>query len=117
MRCLPTGVAPDPATDPRSSVWPTRPTRRKDGAPGTFKVLETSPGLEDLWHLHWSYNAGVEHNAPGMFVANIDDNQTIATVLTPMRVGLNRFASLLLSGTGSSVIVPACSAIRNAPLE
>jgi type 1 glutamine amidotransferase len=26
-RCLPTGVAPAPARDPRSSVWPTRPTR------------------------------------------------------------------------------------------
>jgi hypothetical protein len=55
---------------------------RKGGAPDTFKVLETSPGLEDLWQLHWSYNVGVEHNAPGVFIANIDDNETIASVLT-----------------------------------
>ena len=55
---------------------------RKGGAPDTFKVLETSPGLEDLWQLHWSYNVGVEHNAPGVFIANIDDNETIAAVLT-----------------------------------
>src|SRR4029453_240985 len=55
---------------------------RKGGAPDTFKVLETSPGLEDLWQLHWSYNVGVEHNAPGVFIANIDDNETIAGVLT-----------------------------------
>jgi len=55
---------------------------RKGGAPDTFKVLESSPGLEDLWQLHWSYNVGVEHNAPGVFIANIDDNATIANVLT-----------------------------------
>jgi competence protein ComEC len=55
---------------------------RKGGALGTFQVLETSPGLEDLWQLHWSYNVGVEHNAPGVFIANIDDNETIAGVLT-----------------------------------
>ncbi len=55
---------------------------RKGGAVDTFRVLETSPGLEDLWQLHWSYNAGVEHNAPGVFIANIDDNETIASVLT-----------------------------------
>jgi len=50
---------------------------RKGGALDTFKVLEASPGLEDLWQLHWSYNVGVEHNAPGVFIANIDDNATI----------------------------------------
>ena len=55
---------------------------RKGGALGTFQVLETSPGLEDRWQLHWSYNVGVEHNAAGVFIANIDDNETIASVLT-----------------------------------
>jgi len=61
---------------------------RKGGALDAFKVLETSPGLEDLWQLHWSYNVGVEHNAPGAFIANIDNNETIASVLTaPPPVG------------------------------
>ena len=55
---------------------------RKGGAANTFKVLESSPGLEDLWQLHWSHNVGVEHNAPGTFIANIEDNETIAGVLT-----------------------------------
>ena len=54
---------------------------RKGGAPETFKVLHESPGLEDLWQLHWSYNAGLD-NAPATFVANIDDNATVAGVLT-----------------------------------
>ena len=54
---------------------------RKGGAPQAFRVLYESPGLEDLWQLHWSHNTGLD-NAPATFVANIDDNATLATVLT-----------------------------------
>jgi beta-lactamase superfamily II metal-dependent hydrolase len=54
---------------------------RKGGAADTFRVLHESPGLEDLWQLHWSYNAGLD-NAPSTFVANIDDSATVAGVLT-----------------------------------
>ena len=46
---------------------------RKGGAVQTFQTLETSPGLEDIWQLHWSYAGGVEHNAPGVMIANIDE--------------------------------------------
>lgn len=55
---------------------------RKGGAPDAFRVLHASPGLEDLWQLHWAHNSGLE-NAPAIFVANIDDNATVASVLTP----------------------------------
>jgi hypothetical protein len=54
---------------------------RKGGTPDAFRVLYESPGLEDLWQLHWSYNVGLE-NAPALFVANVDDNATVASVLT-----------------------------------
>jgi beta-lactamase superfamily II metal-dependent hydrolase len=54
---------------------------RKGGEPGTFRVLRESPGLEDLWQLHWSYNVGLD-NAPSTFIANVDDNATVAGVLT-----------------------------------
>jgi competence protein ComEC len=54
---------------------------RKGGDANAFRVLHASPGLEDLWQLHWAYNAGLE-NAPAMFIANVDDNATIAGVLT-----------------------------------
>ena len=55
---------------------------RKGGAPAAFQTLRTSPGLEDVWTLHWSYAAGVEHNSPGAFIANLDSAATIAAVLT-----------------------------------
>jgi competence protein ComEC len=54
---------------------------RKGGDANAFRALHASPGLEDLWQLHWAYNAGLE-NAPAMFIANVDDNATIAGVLT-----------------------------------
>jgi beta-lactamase superfamily II metal-dependent hydrolase len=55
---------------------------RKGGAVQAFQTLHRSPGLEDLWLLHWSYNGGLEHNPAGVFIANVDDAQTIAGVLT-----------------------------------
>jgi beta-lactamase superfamily II metal-dependent hydrolase len=54
---------------------------RKGGSPQAFRVLYESPGLEDLWQLHWSHNTGLD-NAPAVFVANIDDNATVGSVLT-----------------------------------
>ena len=38
---------------------------RKGGAPDPMKTVLSSPGLENLWQMHWSYNAGVEANTPG----------------------------------------------------
>jgi hypothetical protein len=54
---------------------------RKGGAIQTMQVLHTSPGLEDIWQLHWAYAAGMEQNSPGLFIANIEDPKTLADVL------------------------------------
>jgi competence protein ComEC len=54
---------------------------RKGGTPDAFRVLHESPGLEDLWQLHWSHNVGLD-NAPALFVANVEEAATVATVLT-----------------------------------
>ena len=53
----------------------------KGGAIQTMQILHTSPGLEDIWQLHWAYAAGLEQNSPGLFIANTEDNTTIANVL------------------------------------
>jgi hypothetical protein len=55
---------------------------RKGGDVETFQTLYSSPGLEDIWELHWGYAAGIQYNSPGIFIANIDDPATIANVLT-----------------------------------
>ena len=36
----------------------------------TFETLKKSPGLEDLWQLHYNVEAG-DHNAPEKFIANL----------------------------------------------
>jgi hypothetical protein len=46
-----------------------------------MQTLHTSPGLEDIWQLHWAYAAGLEHNTPSLFIANTEDNETVANVL------------------------------------
>ena len=43
---------------------------RKGGAPETLDVLNGSPGLLDLWQLHYS-EAGGPKNAPADFIANL----------------------------------------------
>lgn len=55
---------------------------RKGGAVAAFQIMHASPGLEDIWQLHWSHHGGVEHNSPGVYIANPDDAATIAQVLT-----------------------------------
>jgi beta-lactamase superfamily II metal-dependent hydrolase len=54
---------------------------RKGGAIQTMQTLHTSPGLEDIWQLHWAYAAGLEYNTPALFIANIEDNAAMANVL------------------------------------
>ena len=55
---------------------------RKRATVQTSRILNSSPNLEDIWQLHWSYNGGTEHNPAGLFIANIDEPAVIATVLT-----------------------------------
>jgi competence protein ComEC len=68
------------ALEPRVAVM--NNGTRKGGAPDAFRVLHGSPGLEDLWQLHWSHNTGLD-NAPATFVANVDEAATVAGVLVP----------------------------------
>jgi competence protein ComEC len=55
---------------------------RKGAAVEPMKTILGSPGLETLWQMHWSYNAGIEVNTPGQFIANVDEPTQIAAVLT-----------------------------------
>jgi competence protein ComEC len=71
---------------PRVAVMQNGP--RKGAGAQVMPILRSSPGLEDIWQLHWGYGAGIEQNSAGVFIANIDDAATIAGVLTaPPRGG------------------------------
>ena len=51
---------------------------RKGGQPDAMKVFHSSPGLQDLWQLHFSMLSGQEYTVPGMFIANTFDEQPAA---------------------------------------
>jgi hypothetical protein len=51
---------------------------RKGGQPDAMKVMYSSPGLEDLWQIHFSLLSGQEYTVPGMFIANGVDEQPAA---------------------------------------
>jgi competence protein ComEC len=43
---------------------------RKGGSPKAWNVVRDSPGLEDLWQLHYSLAGGEKQNSPEGFIAN-----------------------------------------------
>jgi competence protein ComEC len=57
---------------------------RKGGEPDVMKVLFSSPGLEDLWQLHFSQLSGQEYTVPGVFIANGLDDPQAAIPVAPL---------------------------------
>ena len=47
---------------------------RKGGTPEAWQTIRKSPGLEDIWQVHFAVAGGKENNAPDTFIANIDEN-------------------------------------------
>jgi beta-lactamase superfamily II metal-dependent hydrolase len=43
---------------------------KKGGSPPVWDIIEKSPGLENLWQLHFSEEGGEAHNVPEEFIAN-----------------------------------------------
>ena len=43
---------------------------KKGGTPSAWDILKKSPGLEDLWQLHYSEEGGAQHNVATEFIAN-----------------------------------------------
>ena len=74
------------AIRPRVAVM--QNSARKGNAVDVLKVLRSSPGLEDIWQLHWGNAAGAEWNSAGVYIANGVDPTEVATALTaPPRGG------------------------------
>jgi len=57
---------------------------RKGGQPEVMKTLHSSPGLEDLWQIHFSELSGQEYTVPGMFIANLIDEPSQAMPVAPL---------------------------------
>jgi competence protein ComEC len=57
---------------------------RKGGQPAAMKVIYSSPGLEDLWQLHFSLLSGQVYTQPGLFIANTIDDQPESMPIAPL---------------------------------
>jgi competence protein ComEC len=55
---------------PRVAIMNNGPSKGGDG----WKTVMASPGLEDLWQLHFALAGGKEANVPDTFIANVDAN-------------------------------------------
>jgi beta-lactamase superfamily II metal-dependent hydrolase len=58
------------AVHPRVAIMNNSAT--KGANPGAWQIVKDSPGLEDLWQLHFAVAGGKEHNVPDSFIANLD---------------------------------------------
>src|SRR6266699_2173801 len=70
------------ATHPRVAIM--NNGTRKGGEPETMRVLHTSPGLEDLWQMHFSQLSGQEYTVPSIFIANMTDDPLAAMPVAPI---------------------------------
>ena len=53
----------------------------KGGSPEALKTIRTSPGIEDVWQLHYAQNAGKENNAPEPFIVNVDQDSDVSWIM------------------------------------
>jgi competence protein ComEC len=47
---------------------------KKGGAPPAWQVVRSSPGLEDLWQVHYALGGGPENNTQADLIANQEEN-------------------------------------------
>jgi competence protein ComEC len=47
---------------------------KKGGSPEAWQAIHSSPGLEDIWQLHYAVRAGKQNNAPEPLIANMEEN-------------------------------------------
>jgi beta-lactamase superfamily II metal-dependent hydrolase len=62
------------AISPRVAIMDNGAT--KGGSPSVWEVVTKSPGLEDLWQLHYSEEGGLTHNVVASRIANLQGPDT-----------------------------------------
>jgi competence protein ComEC len=65
----------------KAMVWALHPRvaimdngAREGGNPVAWQIIRDSPGLQDLWQLHYAVNGGNEHNVTEALIANPEEN-------------------------------------------
>jgi competence protein ComEC len=63
----------------KAMVWALHPRvaimnngAHKGASPDAWQIVHDSPGLEDLWQLHYAVDGGKDHNVPEGMIANVE---------------------------------------------
>jgi beta-lactamase superfamily II metal-dependent hydrolase len=59
------------AIHPRVAIMENGP--RKGGSASAWQIIHDSPGLQDLWQLHFAVDGGKEHNSADQLIANVEE--------------------------------------------
>ncbi len=84
------------ALHPKAAIMNNGP--RKGGDAQTLDIVKSSPGLQDLWQLHYSPKAGGPKNAPADFIANEQD----PCEGKPIKVVVQRDGTFTITNTRNS---------------
>jgi beta-lactamase superfamily II metal-dependent hydrolase len=76
---------------------------RKGDDPAAWKRLKESPGLQDIWQLHYAVEAGEAHNAAPDYIANPEDQKDAG-----------HFLELLADPDGNFVVINRRNGFRRA---
>src|SRR5246127_41499 len=68
-------------SNPKALVWALHPRvavidngPRKGSSPAAWQIVHDSPGLEDLWQLHYAAESDKDHNVGDEHIANVKEN-------------------------------------------
>jgi len=52
----------------------------KGGSPEALHTIRTSPGILDVWQLHYAQDAGKDNNAPEPFIVNMNEDAKVSWI-------------------------------------
>jgi hypothetical protein len=52
----------------------------KGGSDEAMHTIRTSPGIEDVWQLHYAQSASKENNAPEPFIVNVGQDANVSWI-------------------------------------
>jgi competence protein ComEC len=77
----------------------------KGASPEAWQIVRHSPGLKDLWQLHYAVDGGAQHNVAKEMIANLDENADKANYI---KIGAesNGDLEVMNSRTGATKMYP-----------
>jgi beta-lactamase superfamily II metal-dependent hydrolase len=95
------GIAPELAGAIQAPVMIQANGSRKGADAQTWPVLRTTPGLKDIWQLHFSLNAGKDANPPEDLIANLESpaGSTAADTFKWLRISAARDGTFTITNT------------------